>query len=246
MNIKHIPNALSIARILLIMIVLAAAYYSHAKTAVIILIIAMLTDLFDGLIARKYKLITELGAKLDSLADYFIFMSLPLIVWLVKPSIIKPNINVIAALSLFYTLEYFIAYIFQRKIIASHLYSSKLANPLVCSFTIYALLFDFNKIFFSIMYIAVIISIVEDLTIQITCRKTKTNMKSFFYRLTKQKLQNLLIAGIVDGMLIGISSYILITWLARITPDYIAGLIWACAGLTAGISLAGILKTIRH
>lgn len=64
-----IPNALSVLRIL---IVPFFAYYfvkDNLPVAVSLLVLSGLSDLFDGMIARRLNQITELGKMLDPLAD---------------------------------------------------------------------------------------------------------------------------------------------------------------------------------
>ena len=64
-----IPNLMSAARI--IMVPFFAYFYLRDEllTAVIFLLLSGLSDLFDGMIARKYNQVTELGKMLDPLAD---------------------------------------------------------------------------------------------------------------------------------------------------------------------------------
>ena len=68
-----IPNILSIVRILLIPLFLwtylGAAGQPMFLIAAGILLFSGLTDLLDGYIARKYKMVTQLGKILDPLAD---------------------------------------------------------------------------------------------------------------------------------------------------------------------------------
>lgn len=69
---KHVPNILSAFRILLVP-VFAVIYFSEAANAhniaLGIFVIASVTDLLDGFLARKYNLITKVGTVLDPLAD---------------------------------------------------------------------------------------------------------------------------------------------------------------------------------
>ena len=66
---KNIPNILTITRIVLTFIIVILGITNHTYIAIILTIIAALTDLFDGFIARKYHLETIIGAKLDAVAD---------------------------------------------------------------------------------------------------------------------------------------------------------------------------------
>ncbi len=76
---KKIPNILCIIRIALIPFILLFALNNHVSALIepwarwlisgIIFGLAMITDLFDGKIARKYDAITDLGKFLDPIAD---------------------------------------------------------------------------------------------------------------------------------------------------------------------------------
>jgi CDP-diacylglycerol--glycerol-3-phosphate 3-phosphatidyltransferase len=70
---KNVPNMLTIARIILlpfIFFLYMADFVPYGKLiAVGIFIIAALTDLLDGQIARKYNLVSNLGKLLDPIAD---------------------------------------------------------------------------------------------------------------------------------------------------------------------------------
>ena len=68
----NLPNKLTVLRILLIpifMVVLYWGFSGSAYVALAIFIIASLTDLLDGKIARKYHLVTDFGKFADPLAD---------------------------------------------------------------------------------------------------------------------------------------------------------------------------------
>jgi cardiolipin synthase (CMP-forming) len=65
----HVPNILTLLRVALIPIV---AYFLMAGAYAIalpIFLVAALTDLADGYIARRFRLTTRLGATLDPIAD---------------------------------------------------------------------------------------------------------------------------------------------------------------------------------
>lgn len=66
---KHIPNALTILRFLLIPIIIVYIIQDKYIEAFIILTVSGLTDVLDGIIARKFNFITNFGKLIDPLAD---------------------------------------------------------------------------------------------------------------------------------------------------------------------------------
>jgi cardiolipin synthase len=71
----NIPNSLTILRILLIPCYIGLLVYGRFGQALIVLIVAGLTDALDGLIARVTNQHTRLGAVLDPLADKLLLTS---------------------------------------------------------------------------------------------------------------------------------------------------------------------------
>ena len=71
----NLPNKLTIVRVCLIPFFVAALLFDHGNNytmrivANVLFIIASLTDLFDGKIARKYNMVTNFGKFMDPLAD---------------------------------------------------------------------------------------------------------------------------------------------------------------------------------
>lgn len=87
-GVFNLPNKLTILRVLLIPIFVALFYIqfkSHYILTVAVFAIASLTDFFDGKIARKYGLVTNLGKFLDPIADK-VLVSSAFIILLTKPS----------------------------------------------------------------------------------------------------------------------------------------------------------------
>ncbi len=65
----NIPNALSILRIILIVPFVIYFMHNQIIPAGIVLIVSGLTDMLDGMIARRFNQFTELGQMLDPLSD---------------------------------------------------------------------------------------------------------------------------------------------------------------------------------
>jgi len=65
----NIPNALTLLRLLLIPVFLVASFRGMFLTALVLFVTAAVTDIFDGLIARRLNQRSRLGAILDPAAD---------------------------------------------------------------------------------------------------------------------------------------------------------------------------------
>lgn len=67
--IKHVPNTLTIIRFFLIPAILYFIFTEQYIAAFIMLTVSGLTDVLDGIIARKFNCITNFGKLIDPLAD---------------------------------------------------------------------------------------------------------------------------------------------------------------------------------
>ena len=75
MAILNLPNTLTITRIVLIPLFVTSVIYLRYDYALYLFVIAGLTDMFDGLIARLKNQKTLLGTFLDPLADKFLLIT---------------------------------------------------------------------------------------------------------------------------------------------------------------------------
>lgn len=76
-RIWTIPNLLSMLRLLLVPVFLILIVAGDYVAALVVLVVASLTDLLDGYLARRLRQITKLGALLDPAADrLYIFAAL--------------------------------------------------------------------------------------------------------------------------------------------------------------------------
>ena len=88
MNLKDIPNIICTIRILLVFPIIVLLVQHNFNLALILFIIAGISDGLDGYLARKYNWKTELGGWLDPVADktlqvsvYIVLTWLGLIPW---------------------------------------------------------------------------------------------------------------------------------------------------------------------
>ena len=78
MKYKNIPNAITIGRIILVPFFILCYYLNIEHWnyyAAAIFIVAALSDMADGMIARKYKVVSNIGKFMDPIADKILAMS---------------------------------------------------------------------------------------------------------------------------------------------------------------------------
>ena len=67
--IKHIPNILTITRFIFVPIIVLCLVFDNYLLAIITFTISSITDVLDGIIARKFNVISDFGKLMDPLAD---------------------------------------------------------------------------------------------------------------------------------------------------------------------------------
>jgi CDP-diacylglycerol---glycerol-3-phosphate 3-phosphatidyltransferase len=101
---RSIANVLSISRILSVPLLLYLAYLRNPDVFLIVLGVSLLTDVMDGFIVRTFSEPSEIGARLDSWADFSLCAAFPYCVWVLWPEIVLSKILfvVIALVSYFF------------------------------------------------------------------------------------------------------------------------------------------------
>ncbi len=109
MTKRNIPNIISIGRILLVIPIVYFLYTKQLNIALVLFIIAGVSDGIDGYLAKHYDWTSELGAFLDPLADKLLLVSSYLVLgwvgllplWLVMAVIIRDLVIVSGSLGYF-------------------------------------------------------------------------------------------------------------------------------------------------
>ncbi len=76
--LRHLPNLLTAARLPAIFLITVWTYWAGpwASAALALFILAALTDIFDGWIARKLNAVTDFGRLMDALVDKIFILGL--------------------------------------------------------------------------------------------------------------------------------------------------------------------------
>jgi len=108
-----------------VMIMLALNPPASAGFA-ICLIVALLSDIFDGKIARRLGIATPNLRRLDSIADSIFYAAATWCLWLLHPDIITDNLPALILLLALELTRYLFDFIKFRKEASYHMWSSKL------------------------------------------------------------------------------------------------------------------------
>jgi len=126
---KHIPIALIFSRLLIgfgiiLLSVFHANHYSFLATT--LLSVGLLTDVFDGIIARKLNISSEKLRRLDSGIDQIFFISVAVATYIQCPDFFKANLVKLIILGVFEASTYALSYIKFKKEIATHSIGAKI------------------------------------------------------------------------------------------------------------------------
>jgi cardiolipin synthase len=78
----NLPNIISLVRIFLVPVIVFSLLHGKYEIALVLFLLAGLSDALDGFIARRFNLCTRLGAMLDPVADKFLVISTVLVLFL--------------------------------------------------------------------------------------------------------------------------------------------------------------------
>jgi phosphatidylglycerophosphate synthase len=107
--------------------------------------VAFVSDILDGQLARRMNQVTKLGGQLDSLADGLLLASS--VAWLVmfRPEMLEPPYAVVVAVALgSWTLLIAVGVFKFRRFLNLHLYTAKASGVLGALFVMDALVFGFH------------------------------------------------------------------------------------------------------
>ena len=188
-SIYTVPNFLSLYRLLSFPFVMYLAISGNEQLFAIFLVINLITDALDGIIARTFRLQTELGARLDALADVGMYISAITGIFMFKATDFAPHL-----LSLYIYIGAFassvlISLLKFKRFPSLHLYSSKTGGYLQGIFFIILFVFGFNATFFYFVIIFAILAFCEQICVQSVLKKPMSNAKGLYWVLKNKHAQ---------------------------------------------------------
>jgi phosphatidylglycerophosphate synthase len=158
--LRHAPNLLSGARALAVPVLFVLAIGEQRAAFTWVLIPALLSDIFDGLIARAFHLESRIGAALDSVADSLMMFVAVFGIWVFHPDVIRDHAWLCGTAVGLWALEDVLALLRYRRLSSFHTYLSKIVANLLGLCVGWLFLFGFEP---WLLYLAAGTSIIASL-----------------------------------------------------------------------------------
>lgn len=177
---RYVPNILSFLRIILAVLLIPTLTVKIIFVALYITI--GITDVLDGLIARKFGYESDLGAKLDSIAD-LVFYSIVVFIFVKQFFSILGTMHQVMLMVIIFIrfLNMFLTKLKYKSIVFVHTFSNKVSGLIVY---IIPIVFLFTRASFVVWFILMIIFIAaaEELMITIKYKEPNLNRRSIFFK----------------------------------------------------------------
>jgi len=181
-----VPNFLSGLRLALTPFLLVAAWFEQVYLFLAILIFAFILDAIDGPIARHLHQVSKLGSKLDSWADFFVYIIFAVGAWLLWPEIIIREFVFILLVVVSIVLPVLTGLIKFKKITSYHTWMVKLAAVSTAPTAIWVFIGG-PALPFHIATAICVVAGLEEMMISIVLNEPYSDVRSLLHVLKKKK-----------------------------------------------------------
>lgn len=182
MRAKYLPLLLTGVRALLApVVVVLALWWPNGFAFSSALIVAFLSDVFDGVLARRLGVATPTLRRLDSAADSLFYAAATFAVWHLQPQAITerwPQLLVLASLE---AGRYALDYAKFRREASYHMWSSKLWGIALFAGFLALLGFAQDNVLVDLMIYVGIVADIEGIAISLALREWRADVASIFH-----------------------------------------------------------------
>jgi cardiolipin synthase (CMP-forming) len=186
-DIFSIPNYFSFYRLLAAPVIFFFILSGQESLFAIFLILNLISDVIDGIIARKLNMETEFGARLDSIADNTTYLLAFTGIYFFKLEEIMPHIFSFLIFIGMIMSTVIVSFIRFGKVSGFHLYSFKIGGYIHGLFFILLFTTGFIAPVYYLMVIWGILAAAEHITIQLILPELRTNVKGVYWVLREMK-----------------------------------------------------------
>jgi phosphatidylglycerophosphate synthase len=179
---RRLPIALTALRALLAPVVVLLAIFHPSRPAFgVCLIVAFLSDIFDGILARRMNVATPNLRRLDSITDTIFYLCTAFAVWYLYPSVISQHaIALLTLVGLEVARYIFDIHKFGREA-SYHMWSSKLWGIALFVGIFSVLVLGSSGIAVSVAIYLGIVADIEGLTISVIINEWESDIPTFVH-----------------------------------------------------------------
>lgn len=181
---KKLPIFLVYSRIAISPVMLLLAWFIGAEAGIAIIILALyglISDIFDGIIARKLGVSTTFLRRLDSTADQIFWISILIATFMLAPHFLLQNWPQLALVVGLEIGAYLCCYFRFRKEIATHSILAKFWALTLCAVIVELNLTGNSGIIFQTCFYLGVISRLEIIAIVLTLKNWTNDVPSFYH-----------------------------------------------------------------
>ena len=187
---KNIPIGLIYSRLIIGFVILFCSNYKIENLkffTIFLLTIGLLTDIFDGIIARKLNISSEKLRRLDSSIDQIFFISVIASVYIQCPTFFQENAFQFFILIGIEALTYIICFLKFKKEIATHSIGAKIWTLVLFATLIQVVLNCESKILFAFCFWLGVLTRIEIIAIILALKNWTNDVPSFYHALKLRK-----------------------------------------------------------
>lgn len=181
-----IANRITLYRLLAFLVILYFALTGKEMLFVLFFVISLLTDIVDGFIARRLKIDTETGARLDSMADNLTYILAFTGIFVFKWEDFRPHLASFLVFITFLVSTVILSLVKFKRFPSFHLYSTKIGGYIEGIFFITLFTVGFITPFYYFMIFWGILAAIEHIAIQLVIPDMRSNVKGICWVLTEK------------------------------------------------------------
>lgn len=179
--LRNIPNLLSGWRLATFPFLIVFIAISQRDAFIILLSINLVTDILDGWIARTFKLQTEFGARLDSLADMGTFIAAFTAFIVFEKEFVKAKEVEFSIMIFLWICPQVISLIRFKRPPHFHLWSNKFAGYIQGIFIFSYFNWGYSDWYFYTMFVISLVAFLEEGIVVISIPKLRSNLKGIYW-----------------------------------------------------------------
>jgi len=183
---RNSANIITLSRIVFLPLLYYFVYHDMRGSFLLTFVVVGSTDFFDGLVARKFNIVSKMGKFLDTVADILFYFSTAYFFYELFPEYLIPNLPLFVIFLFFYFGSYLVSLVICKRPIMLHTTLLRLNAVFVFSLVILSFIMHTTYVL-SIILIIFMIGLTESMLIFIFFGAVDQDTKSIYSLIRRYK-----------------------------------------------------------